>query len=489
MYRDTLLYCGGQIMAIPSEILAVARPKGTVVKYVKGHYYVVKRTSKYVEGRRVPVDLGIIGSIIDGKYVERQTPVLKNEIDIKDYGPVALCDKVGKSLLETLKPIYGDKDATTLYVLALIRAVYGDVTAREMKYRYDTSFISEMYGAAVSESMISDFLESIGQRYLKIQEYMKEDAKAIQADTLLIDGTLRNSNGETTFSQWSRKGAVKNSEDMSILYAYDIGRKEPVASKPYPGNMLDSTAFIDFIKLFDVSTCLLIMDKGFWNTKDINAIRSYQGLSYLIPTKRNTRQIADLKLLQDYDGLLDLPDADVQFKKTKCDNNTFFYSFRDLKIAREEASVYIKKQKSKDEFAYEKFADKETSFGTIVFESNRDMEPKDVYTAYMERWQIELMFKFFKSVVDIPPTRVHDEYRIYATEFINLLSTKITCRVRKEIDAHPKLSKYSYKQIMDYLANIKKVRVFDSRVRWTYNISLKYINEISEQLGLFDYSV
>ena len=63
-------------MAIPSEILAVVRPKGTVVKYVKGHYYVVKRTSKYVKGRRVPVDLGIIGSIVDGKYVERQTPVL-----------------------------------------------------------------------------------------------------------------------------------------------------------------------------------------------------------------------------------------------------------------------------------------------------------------------------------------------------------------------------------------------------------------------------
>ena len=136
-------------MAIPEEILAVQRPKGTVVKYTNGHYYVVKRTSKYVEGRRVPVDLGIIGSIIDGRYVERQNPVLKNEVDIKDFGQVALCDKAGKSLLEDLKHVYDEKDATTLYVLALIRAVYGNVSSRDIKYRYDTSYISEMYDAAV----------------------------------------------------------------------------------------------------------------------------------------------------------------------------------------------------------------------------------------------------------------------------------------------------------------------------------------------------
>lgn len=476
-------------MAIPKDILAVERPKGTVVKHTNGHYYVVKRTSKYVDGRRIPVDLGIIGSIIDGKYVERQNAVLKSEVDIKDYGCIALCDKIGHNLLESLKCVYEEKDAVTLYVLALIRAVYGDVSARDIKYRYDTSYISEMYEAAVSPSMISDFLEGIGQRYLKIQEFMKNDVAAMKADTLLIDGTLRNNNGETMFSQWSRKGTVKNSEDMSILYAYDIVRKEPVASKPYPGNMLDSTAFIDFIKLFDVNSCLLIMDKGFWNTKDIKAIREFKGLSYLIPTKRNAKQIADLGLIQNYDGLLELPDADVQFKKTCYGSNTFYYSFRDLKIARDEASVYIKKQKKKDEFDYDKFEDKETSFGTIVFESNRDMDPKDVYTAYMERWQIEMMFKFFKSIVDIPPTRVHDEYRTYATEFINLLSIKISCGVRKELELHDKLSKYSYKQIMDFLSNIKKVRIFDSRVRWTFNTSLKYINEIADELGIFSYDV
>ena len=57
-------------MPIPKEILAVERPKSTVVKFRLGRYLVVKRTSKRVNGKAKPVDLGTIGEIIDGKYVE-----------------------------------------------------------------------------------------------------------------------------------------------------------------------------------------------------------------------------------------------------------------------------------------------------------------------------------------------------------------------------------------------------------------------------------
>ena len=72
-------------MPIPKEILAVERPKSTVVKFRLGRYLVVKRTSKRVNGKAKPVDLGTIGEIIDGKYVEiRAMPKkLKKQIDIR----------------------------------------------------------------------------------------------------------------------------------------------------------------------------------------------------------------------------------------------------------------------------------------------------------------------------------------------------------------------------------------------------------------------
>ena len=52
------------------EILAIERPKSTRVKYSNGRYLVIKRTSKRVGSRTVPVELGTIGEIKDGKYVE-----------------------------------------------------------------------------------------------------------------------------------------------------------------------------------------------------------------------------------------------------------------------------------------------------------------------------------------------------------------------------------------------------------------------------------
>ena len=88
-------------MPIPKEILAVERPKSTVVKFRLGRYLVVKRTSKRVNGKAKPVDLGTIGEIIDGKYVEiRPVPKKqKKQIDIKDYGEFALCNKAAGDLL------------------------------------------------------------------------------------------------------------------------------------------------------------------------------------------------------------------------------------------------------------------------------------------------------------------------------------------------------------------------------------------------------
>lgn len=77
-------------MSVPKDILAIPRPKNTRVKPSGNHYLVIKRTCKRIGGRNVPVELGVIGEIRDGRYIERINEPVKREIDIKDYGEVAL---------------------------------------------------------------------------------------------------------------------------------------------------------------------------------------------------------------------------------------------------------------------------------------------------------------------------------------------------------------------------------------------------------------
>ena len=60
-------------MAIPKDILAVQRPSSTVVKQRGTRFVIVKRTSKRVGNRVIPVDIGTVGEIIDGRFVERKS--------------------------------------------------------------------------------------------------------------------------------------------------------------------------------------------------------------------------------------------------------------------------------------------------------------------------------------------------------------------------------------------------------------------------------
>ncbi|WP_051067126.1 hypothetical protein [Mycoplasma yeatsii] len=85
-------------MAIPLEIRQVERPKNTVVKDYFGKYKVVKRTSKYVNGKAIPVDLEIVGEIIDFKFVPFETPI-----------PVGQRSKKKKELVEEEKLMQENK--------------------------------------------------------------------------------------------------------------------------------------------------------------------------------------------------------------------------------------------------------------------------------------------------------------------------------------------------------------------------------------------
>ena len=128
-----------QKMAIPKDILAVARPSSTVVKQRGNRFVVIKRTSKRVGKRVVPIDLGMVGEIIDGKFVAQVSPKrIKKSIDIKDFGEVALCHKMGRDLLEELASIWELNDAKRIYTIALLRAAYGDVRNRELMMHYVT---------------------------------------------------------------------------------------------------------------------------------------------------------------------------------------------------------------------------------------------------------------------------------------------------------------------------------------------------------------
>ena len=147
-------------MPIPKEVLSVERPSSTVVKQRGKRFVVIKRTSRRVGKRVLPVDLKQVGEIIDGKFVECATekPVRRRQVEIKGYGEVAFCHKLGGDLFGELASLWDMADVKRLYAIALLRAAYGDVKNRDLALHYETSFVSEIFpGLGMSEQSISTF--------------------------------------------------------------------------------------------------------------------------------------------------------------------------------------------------------------------------------------------------------------------------------------------------------------------------------------------
>lgn len=477
-------------MPIPAEILAVERPKSTRVLYSFGRYLVVKRTSKRVNGRTVPVDLGTIGEIKDGKYIEirkepRRTKAGRT-VDVKDYGEVALCNLVGKEIIEELKEVYDLPDATRIYVIALLRAAYHDIKNRDIQLAYDTSFASEMYPkVALSENTISTFLETVGMEYSKISQFMRNRIEKFGGSNLVVDGMLKDCNSDTDiFSEFSRKGSKKGSKDLTLMYAYDPTTREPVAVKPYPGNMLDLTSVDDFLTEFHVKSGLLVMDKGFYGPNALKTIRGIEGLGYIIPLKQSSKLITDNEMDKEITSILsEYKDAQILWKKKKIADNRFLYAFRNPKDAYDQEIGYLVRNRNKGTYSEDKYLDKQSEFGLIVFESNMDLDPLEVYDAYAKRWEIEIMFNLYKNIVELNTTRVHGDYRVYATEFINFLSVLISSKVKWLLSNTGVAAKYSYKQVFHYLGKSKMARCGTER-SWTPTKTVKYISDLMKILGV-----
>jgi len=288
-------------MAIPQEILNVERPSSTRVKKSGDSYLVIKRTCKRINGRNVPVELGTIGEIVDGKYVElRSEPRRKrNVVDVKDYGEAAFFNKAAENLLSELAAVFDIKTAKQLFVIALLRVSDPDIKNRDLKFAYETSFVSEIYpGIPLSDNTISKMLLETGMAYRYIQKFMENRVAKFTGSTLVIDGTLKNNNSvENTFSEFSRKGSVKGSKDLNLIYAYDVETQEPVAVKPYPGNMLDLTAIDDFVTGYGIKSGILVMDKGFYCKSVTDRMKQIEGLTYIIPLKQSSKLISENGML------------------------------------------------------------------------------------------------------------------------------------------------------------------------------------------------
>lgn len=475
-------------MGVPEEIRKIPRPVNTVVIAYgknKDKYAVKSRIGcRSVNGKKIPVEGPIIGHIIDGKYValDRQPPSMKfSECDYRRWADIELCCNLSQDLLADLKLSYNDLEAQRTYIIAALRAVEPDVKDYELSDLYEDTWLSVRYpDVGMSRNTVSEHIKQLGRTYSRITEFMKcRTSKVDPKDLLAVDGTLKSDESKVnTFSDFSRKALKKGTKDVSVIYAYDVQREEPICSQVFAGNVIDSSALATFIETNHIVRGLIVGDKGFSYSAAKRAFDSQPDLFFLLPLKRDASVIEKYHMYDFNSSILDEGEV-IECRKERMFDGKYLHSFKDPYIAMEEEKVWVR---SNPEYDPQDLAKARRAFGTITFITNMDMSSIEAFKAYKERWNIESMFRMYKDILMLDETRVHEDWSVIGTEFINFLSIIMTCRMRKAFSNVECLRNVPYANVLRKLRRATKCRNSDGE--WLLRKLTEKEVQVLQELGL-----
>ena len=446
-------------MGVPRDIRDVERPANTVV--VDNGRDGVKRwavrerkcSGAYVPGKNPqPVNGGVIGHIIDHRFVPIRDSMGSDGPEELQYAPVALFNSVTKDVLEDLISIADADDAYLMMAIAALRFAHPGISDKRLSTDYRRTFACIYYpNMPISANTVSAFQERIGMDGEKRRAFFRKRVMRVAEDHhIAVDGMLKQDNSVVNdLSEYSHKSRKKGCMDISVLFAYDIELMEPICSEVFPGNMIDAKAYSAFIRENRITKGIVVDDKGFPPSQIEKELKDSPELHFLTPLKRNAKVIARYDMysfegpLADYEG--------IWFKKARMENGNFLISYKDVRRAASEEMSYNIQKRRTGNFDPEDYRRKDDRFGTIVFETDVDLDPEVAYAIYEDRWLLELVFKRYKSELDMDQTNVQSDPSAIGKEFINFICILATTRVLRRARDAGLLEKMSYGDLMDDL--------------------------------------
>ena len=231
-------------MAVPAEIRAVPRPVNTVIddngKDSPKRYAVRQRgSSKYVPGGNPQPHNGkVIGHIIDFKYVPIESDEnSKNATpSMLSYGASALVKSVTQDIFEDLLKVYDPSDVYAMMSIATLRVIRPSIAANRFSTHYNRTFVCRDYpGAALSKNSVCSLFQRVGIDGKKRKKfYQLRLLRTAKEHHIAVDGMLKQDNSIVNdLSAYSRKARVRGCCEVSVLYAYDIEKMEPICAEVF----------------------------------------------------------------------------------------------------------------------------------------------------------------------------------------------------------------------------------------------------------------
>ena len=467
-------------MGVPEKIRKVERPVNTVVCDTGGsgvlRYPVrCRKGARCIPGHNPrPINGSVIGHIhpTELRFIPLSESVKRKEektqIKISPithfsliYGSAAFVHSVSQDIADDLRQVMPLDIAERVLAMAMLRVMFPQIPLNRYGTNYRRSYVHVFHpGVALSANTVMKFQQDMGEAFEWRHAFYRLRVERAKKDHhIAVDGTLKqDSSISNTLSQYSRKTRLKGGKDISILYAYDIELNEPLCARVFAGNCIDSQAYRSFIQANNIHQGILIADKGFPPNKIVEELDANSDLHFITPLKRNDKRIKTNHMLDFGPDVLAGIDAPVYYKKCAIRaGKRFLYAFKNLDMQNTEAhSLTNSIKKGNTTLTKKQFDEKTKRQGTIVFESDLDLDPVVVYKNYQDRWLIETVFRHYKRDLECDSTRVQLESSTIGSEFIDFIASIMTCRMVQKAENAGLLDKQSYGNLMEDLSTARR---------------------------------
>jgi transposase len=430
------------------------------IKYIQGKPYVyhstsvwdketkkTKKVSHYVG--RLTRDRGILARGSTRQSQKSGTPhSISRPRSSVEYGNVQLLSQEFQELVPVLTEAFPD------HWQEIIALVFTRVSGYLPLKRVRTSWekLDPPYGILpdCSPRNLSEIMRAIGDDILGqdiVFKYLRQGNQHLIYDLSFVFSVSDN----LSLAEWGHNANEIAIPQVNIALFTGFETGLPVMLRPIPGSVKDVSTLLPSMNELQLRDAILIVDRGFVSDKVVNEIIK-RDCSFILPQRRNSHYFGTPVDLTDtfrYHSRL-IHGGKQQIEKM------ILYLFEDEDLKLEERKTLFDRVENgsltKDkEKILEKLA------GRILFLSNVNKTPREIYELYKTRDMVEKFFDAFKNEIRADILYLGDRSAVSGHLFIGFLCLYLYCKIMALIKRADLTAKYSPKDVLLLFSKVMKI--------------------------------
>ncbi len=315
-------------------------------------------------------------------------------------------------------------------------------------------------GIDLSSQNISKVLKKIGTEEVQ-RKFFEKYLSTVNSTTkkIMIDATSLPNDCDNRFNSWGHNDNGM-SKQMRMICVVDQETQQPLFYRSLPGNLLDLSSLqntlLELSKL-NIKCDFVLLDAGYFSEENTNELYK-QKIDFL--TRMPKSRVLYKQLIQT--EIADL--ENIKYATTSGKRGIFAKCVK-VDLHNHKAYAYIvldpiRKGKEAQDLVIEHIQDQAkdaeskqqelAGCGIVIFISSIEIDSKDIVNYYYTRMQIEQVFSFYKTDLQLLPLRKHSEETLSGYLFLQFLVLVVFIQFRNAIN-----EKYTVEQALIVTRNLK----------------------------------